>query len=1277
MGKEETTETASNSTERVESSDPEELSASAAYVRIFRYANFSEYSLQLIAIFAAVASGAGIALQNLIFGDFITSVTKYTAGRLSPGEFRDDAAQLALYFVYLGVGRFCLSYIYNSLLTYAAHCITRNIRREYLSAALRQEVAFFDLGTGGSVATQATSNGRLIHGGISEKLGLTFQGLSAFVTAFIIAFVVQWKLTLICLCIAPATLLVNGAAAGIMAGYETEILNIHAQANAFAEGILSSVRTIHAFGMRGPLVSKFDQYLADAHAVGKKISPLFGMLLSTEYCIIYLGYGLAFWQGVKMLARGEIDEPGEIFTVLLSVIIAATNLTMLAPYSIDFTRASTAAAKLFVLIDRNSRIDPLASTGEQPSESIIGEVELNNITFSYPTRPGVTVLDDFSLKIPAGKVTALVGPSGSGKSTIIGLLERWYNPHSGNIKIDGRPIDNLNLHWLRKHVRLVQQEPVLFNGTIFENIQQGLIGTQWEDLPRQEQEKLVHEAATMAFAHDFISDLPNGYDTQIGQRGGLLSGGQKQRIAIARSVISQPKVLLLDEATSALDPYAESIVQQALDKASKGRTTIVIAHKLATIQKADNIVVMTNGRIVEQGTHESLLQTDGVYSRLVKIQDLAVDDDESVSSTDETNVADNPREDTVKLSRTLTNNDLDQQSTNAAQDRDNYALHKHWGIFQVLARLVRDTPELLWPYVFTVGGCILGGAMFPGQAILLANVMDIFSLPGSEMEREGNFYAKMFIVLGGGCLLAYFAVGYASNIVAQQLSHKYRKQTLDDMLRQDLQFFDREENTTGALVSRVDSNPQSILELMGYNVALILVCALNVTACSILAIAHSWKLGLVVVCAGLPPLVGAGYLKIRWDAKISHDISERDGASASIASEAIAAIRTVSSLAIEEVVLKKYSAELDHAVADCRRPLFTMMICFAFTQAIEYWFMALGFWYGCRLLSFDKITIYEFFVAFLGVFFAGQSAAQLFQYSTSVTKGINAANYVFWLKRLQPTIQETDDNRNNGPSSGGASVDLDQVRFSYPLRPSIPVLRGINLSIKKGQFVAFVGASGCGKSTMIALLERFYDPSTGSINIDKSPLVSLSPRLYRQLIGIVQQEPVLFQGSIRENIALGIDDPVVDTSPSTAASHVSDERIESALRAANAWEFVCSLPEGLSTSAGSGGTQLSGGQRQRIAIARALIRNPKILLLDEATSALDTKSEKVVQAALAEAAKDGDRITIAVAHRLSTVKDADAICVFHKGKIEEMGTHEELIAAGGLYRKMCEAQALD
>ncbi|KAF7548406.1 hypothetical protein G7Z17_g7084 [Cylindrodendrum hubeiense] len=1249
--------------------EPQEESDWGAYKRILTYAGPLEYTLQSIAVFAAIASGAGIALQNLIFGKFITVIADFTSGASSPSKFRSDVSELALYFVYLGIGRFVLSYIYNTLLTYSAYRVVRNIRHEYLRAALRQEVAYFDFGTGGSIATQATSNGRLIQAGIAEKLGLTFQGLAAFVTAFIIAFVVQWKLTLICLCIAPATMIVIGVVAGIEAGHETDILEIHAQANSFAEGILASVRTVHAFEMRARLVDKFDKYLDEAHDVGKKISPLFGIMFSAEYTIIYLGFGLAFWQGIKMLSTGEIEDPGAIFTVLLSVVIAAISLTTLAPYSIDFSRAISAAAKLFQLIDRKSAIDPLDKSGDIPSETI-GEVELENVTFAYPTRPGITVLDNFSLRVPAGKVTALVGQSGSGKSTIVGLIERWYNPKSGSIKLDGRPIDTLNLNWLRKNVRLVQQEPVLFEGTVFDNIRHGLVGTELEKAPLEQQMERIKDAARMAFAHDFITELPDGYNTQIGQRGGLLSGGQKQRVAIARSVVSHPKVLLLDEATSALDPHAESIVQQALDKASEGRTTIVIAHKLATIRKADNIVVMSKGCIVEQGTHQSLLNDGGAYARLVKIQNLTVSSESSIAETEvedtATEVAD------LDITKTITRYETEVQHRMQVQkERDNYDTHKQAGFFAVVFRLIRESPEVGWSYFFVLVGCIGGTGLFPGQAILLAKVMDVFNMTGQAMRDRGNFFASMFIVMAAGALISYFFLGYASNTIAQHLNHKYRKQSLKDMIRQDLQFFDRTENNTGALASRIDSNPQSILELMGFNIALILIAILNVVACSILAIAHDWNLGLVVVCGGLPPLVGSGYLKIRFDAKLDRNTSKRYSASASIASEAVNAIRTVSSLAIEESILEKYVAELEHAVSGSTKDLLTIMVWFGLTQSIEYWFMALGFWYGCRLLSFGDITMYNFFVAFLGVFFSGQASAQLFQFSTSMTKGINAANYIFWLQSLEPTVQETPENRDNGPKSGGP-IALDNVRFSYPLRPHAQVLRGIELNVKPGQFVALVGASGCGKSTMIAMLERFYDPTSGTINIASSAVPELSPRLYRAIVGLVQQEPTLFQGSIRENIALGIDDP-----SSAGNISVSDAQIEAALRAANAWDFVSSLPEGLATPAGSNGAQLSGGQRQRIAIARALIRNPKVLLLDEATSALDTESEKIVQSALAEAAKEGDRITIAVAHRLSTIKDADVICVFHGGKITEVGTHQELIAQGGMYRKMCEAQALD
>jgi ATP-binding cassette subfamily B (MDR/TAP) protein 1 len=294
---------------------------------------------------------------------------------------------------------------------------------------------------------------------------------------------------------------------------------------------------------------------------------------------------------------------------------------------------------------------------------------------------------------------------------------------------------------------------------------------------------------------------------------------------------------------------------------------------------------------------------------------------------------------------------------------------------------------------------------------------------------------------------------------------------------------------------------------------------------------------------------------------------------------------------------------------------------------------------------------------------------------SGITKGKNGANAIFWLRQLQPLVRETPDNKDNEPKSGD-SVTLNQARFAYPLRPDAPVLKGIDLEAAKGQFIALVGASGCGKSTIVSMLERFYDPTNGQVLIGDTDLKCLNPRKYRSQVGLVQQEPTLFQGTIRENIALGVDNYSTTTAV-IDAGEISDADIEKALRGANAWEFVSSLPEGINTAAGPNGTQLSGGQRQRIAIARALIRNPRILLLDEATSALDTESEKIVQNALSEAAKEGDRITIAVAHRLSTIKDADCICVFYGGRIVEMGTHAELLSGRGeMYVKMCEAQRL-
>ena len=325
--------------------------------------------------------------------------------------------------------------------------------------------------------------------------------------------------------------------------------------------------------------------------------------------------------------------------------------------------------------------------------------------------------------------------------------------------------------------------------------------------------------------------------------------------------------------------------------------------------------------------------------------------------------------------------------------------------------------------------------------------------------------------------------------------------------------------------------------------------------------------------------------------------------------------------------------------------------------------MGLGFWYGSRLLTSGEYTTTQFFVVFISIIFGDQAAAQFFTWTTSITKAKGSTNYMLWLRTLTSNICETAENRDKEPSGNDVSIRLRDVEFRYRQRIAARVLRGMSLDIRPGTFAAFVGPSGCGKSTIVSLIQRFYNPTSGRITTNGDDISLLSPSLYRRCMSLVQQEPPLYLGSVRQNIALGLD------------YEPSEEEVNEACRQANVLDFVSSLPEGLNTPCGSKGTQFSGGQRQRIAVARALIRKPRLLLLDEATSALDTQSEKIVQKALDEAMSS--RTTIAVAHRLSTTRDADVIFVIEDGRIAESGTHKELQRQRGRYYAMCLAQSLD
>ena len=370
----------------------------------------------------------------------------------------------------------------------------------------------------------------------------------------------------------------------------------------------------------------------------------------------------------------------------------------------------------------------------------------------------------------------------------------------------------------------------------------------------------------------------------------------------------------------------------------------------------------------------------------------------------------------------------------------------------------------------------------------------------------------------------------------------------------------------------------------------------------------------------------------------------------------------MAALTLESQILHEYDETLTGIVTKSARALVWTMLWFALSQSIEFLIMALGFWYGSRLLASGEYTTTQFFIIFIAVIFGGQAAGQFFGYSTSLTKAKPAANYILWLRTLKPIIAETPHNKDIGPSGDGA-VGVEDVEFRYKQRDASRVLKGISMRIEPGSYAACVGPSGCGKSTTVSLLERFYDPISGRITLNDEDISKMSPRRYRNHMSMVQQEPTLYQGSVRENVSLGLE------------HEATEEEIREACRQANALDFVDSLPEGLATPCGSKGLQFSGGQRQRIAIARALIRKPRLLLLDEATSALDTQSERLVQKTLDEAASS--RTTIAVAHRLSTIRHADKIFVFAHGKIVEEGTHQELQRLRGRYHEMCLAQSLD
>ncbi|VVA20137.1 PREDICTED: ABC transporter [Prunus dulcis] len=987
-----------------------------------------------------------------------------------------------------------------------------------------------------------------------------------------------------------------------------------------AEQAIAQVRTVYSYVGESKALNSYSDAIQNTLQLGYKAGMAKGLGLGCTYGIACMSWALVFWYAGVFIRNGQTDG-GKAFTAIFSAIVGGMSLGQSFSNLGAFSKGKSAGYKLMEIIKQKPTIiqDPL--DGKCLSD-VNGNIEFKEVTFSYPSRPDVIIFRNFSIFFPAGKTVAVVGGSGSGKSTVVSLIERFYDPNQGQVLIDSVDIRTLQLKWLRDQIGLVNQEPALFATTILENILYGKPDATMAD---------VEAAASAANAHSFITLLPNGYNTQVGERGVQLSGGQKQRIAIARAMLKNPKILLLDEATSALDASSESIVQEALDRLMVGRTTVVVAHRLSTIRNVDSIAVIQQGQVVETGTHEELIAKAGAYASLIRFQEMVGNRDFRNPSTRCSRSS--------RLSHSLSTKSLSLRSgslrnlsyqystgadgriemiSNAETDRKTRAPD---GYFFRLLKL--NAPE--WPYsIMGAIGSVLSGFIGPTFAIVMSNMIEVFyySNPAS-MERKTKEYVFIYIGAGLYAVAAYLIQHYFFSIMGENLTTRVRRMMLAAILRNEVGWFDEEEHNSSLLAARLATDASDVKSAIAERISVILQNMTSLLTSFIVAFIVEWRVSLLIL-ATFPLLVLANFAQQLSLKGFAGDTAKAHAKTSMIAGEGVSNIRTVAAFNAQNKILSLFCHELRIPQLGSLRRSQTAGLLFGLSQLALY-----------------------------------ASEALILCLAPEIIRGGEAVGSVFSILDSQTRIDPDDPEAEIVETIRG-EIELRHVDFAYPSRPDIMVFKDFNLRIRTGQSQALVGASGSGKSSVIALIERFYDPIVGKVMIDGKDIRRLNLKSLRLKIGLVQQEPALFAASIFENIAYG-------------KEGATEAEVIEAARTANVHGFVSGLPDGYKTPVGERGVQLSGGQKQRIAIARAVLKDPTILLLDEATSALDAESECVLQEALERLMRG--RTTVLVAHRLSTIRGVDSIGVVQDGRIVEHGSHSELVSRpDGAYSRLLQLQ---
>ena len=1228
------------------------------------YCHLSKQTEKILLIFGIIGSlGSGVSgpLMTQLFGgtiDDASSSQDINPALMSEIEldeffdvFQNNIDKMSKKFIYIGIGMFFANFLANFCWTYAGLRMVFHLKENYFSIILKQEQGWFDENNAYEFATKVQAQIEQVDLGVGDKLGTILQCIAQLITGLIIAFITSWKLTLVMLTVSPCII---GAVCYLITALKNSIIlgrKTYEKAGGVAEEMLYNIKTVASFANFDFENKRFGQYIDKCHSLDREKAIKLGGSIGVIIFFLNFTFFIAVLYGKKLIVDGMGKNnritAGDVMTVIFSTLMAIMRIGGIAPNLKSIQEACTASSDYFTLYERKPAIDTSHSTFKPPRDQVQGKIEFKDITFIYPSDVNQRkILEGLNLVIEPGQKVALVGESGCGKSTTINLIERLYEATEGKVLIDGRDIKEYDLEYLRNLIGYVQQEPVLFNTSIRDNL---FFGRNEYVKTLGDPESLMKEACADAYAKEFIEMKQEKYDYVVGIKGGKLSGGQKQRLAIARAILCKPKILILDEATSALDNKSEKEVQAALDHISeKSVTTVIIAHRLSTIKNADVIYALKGGKVHEKGTHKELLEKNGYYASLVKSQ-LAQDELESK----EENISPMQKKmSKMSSERKMTLQRMSRKSSRYSSNLDTKTqlkeIEKEKEIKIERGRIFSLISDHKGETFIGALGAFIGGAISPVQGFVMSKAINALSSTNPKtVKDDGLFWGLMFLVVAFVNGISLFFKIWKLETIGSVITSKMRKLIVDKYLHLHIGFFDEDENAPGSLLTRLSIDTTQLNTLV-LSVVGDLVGTLGTAAVGLgLSFYFSWRLTLISICF-LPFIIYAQIIVAKTRRGGREEDKKIDIEAGGVLSECVLHTKTIYSFNFQKPAVNMYLQILYEAEKKFFKDSFIKGIVCGLGVFAMYASNATVFHFSGVFIRKGKLSFQDMNSAMNCVMTMSQGISQGLVGVSEYTKAKKAFSSVFSTMDTKTLIDPSEEG-NKGkitPENLKGKIEFKNVTFAYPTRPDQKILRDISLTIPEGHSAALVGYSGCGKSTIIQLIERYYDADKGEVLIDGINIKDYNLYQLRKKIGLVSQEPVLFKRSVYENILYG---------KLTASK---DEVYKAACNAKIEKFFN-------HNQMGTKEDPVSGGEKQRLAIARAFLKNPIILLLDEATSALDKESEIEVQKSINVLQKG--RTSVAVAHRLSTIVDSDVIFVLEAGKIVEKGNHKELLALGGKY----------